>query len=526
MFRRSLTAKMLLAVGVTVAAVIAIYTYFVFRIQNAWWHERTQAQNHINASMVHEYLEGVMLSDRHREVQHFLQQLQTSQEIWQGRIIKPTGQIVFSTRTQEVGRVMLHVPPALFKDGHVIQDTRAEDGQRLAVVMKPIPKRERCQQCHAADPPLVGALILERSMTPAEASIATNRNILIAYGALIFVLVGVVLWLLIVRLVTQPVNNVLQQMRRVQRGDLAAHAATDRADEIGELEQDFNAMVRSLDDAKRELHRSHEKQIQQAGKLASIGELASGIAHEIRNPLAGIGAAVEVLTESGAGNGQDAEVVAEIRRQIARLNGTLCDLLDFARPREPEITPCGIHELIRPMLALVRPDAQKFHVQIVEELPPDLPLVCVDIKLVQQAILNILLNAVQAMPDGGTLTVSARPIAKVLMEDHECAVQISIRDTGPGIPPEHREKIFSPFFTTKHRGTGLGLSITRTIVEKHSGTLTVESAAGRGTAMIMEFAACTQTTPSHCSRCALRQMPGAPFPKETSDNGKTQSAGR
>jgi signal transduction histidine kinase len=310
-------------------------------------------------------------------------------------------------------------------------------------------------------------------MTPAEASIATNRNMLIAYGVVIFILVGIVLWLLIVRLVTQPVNDVLQQMRRVQHGDLTAQAATQRADEIGGLERGFNAMVCSLHDAKRELHRSHEQQIQQAGKLASIGELASGIAHEIRNPLAGIGAAVEVLTDSGSGNGQYAEVLAEIRRQIARLNGTLCDLLDFARPREPEIAPCAIRELVRPMLALVRPDAQRSNVQIIEDLPPDLLPVCVDAKLVQQAILNILLNALQAMPSGGTLDVSARVVAKVLVENHGRAVRISIRDTGPGIPPDQREKIFSPFFTTKHRGTGLGLSITRTIVEKHRGTLTV-----------------------------------------------------
>jgi hypothetical protein len=389
---------------------------------------------------------------------------------------------------------------------------RAEGGQRLAVVMKPIPKRERCQQCHAADPPLLGAVILERSMTPAEASIATNRNMLIAYGVVIFILVGIVLWLLIVRLVTQPVNDVLQQMRRVQHGDLTAQAATQRADEIGGLERGFNAMVCSLHDAKRELHRSHEQQIQQAGKLASIGELASGIAHEIRNPLAGIGAAVEVLTDSGSGNGQYAEVLAEIRRQIARLNGTLCDLLDFARPREPEIAPCAIRELVRPMLALVRPDAQRSNVQIIEDLPPDLLPVCVDAKLVQQAILNILLNALQAMPSGGTLDVSARVVAKVLVENHGRAVRISIRDTGPGIPPDQREKIFSPFFTTKHRGTGLGLSITRTIVEKHRGTLTVESEAGRGTAMILEFAACN---PDALPHCVPQPSAGTSSPKET-----------
>jgi hypothetical protein len=156
-----------------------------------------------------------MLSDRHREVQHFLEQLRASQEIWQGRIIKTNGKVVFTTQTQEIGRVIHNLPPDLFAGGHIVHGTRTEDGQRLAVVIKPIPKRDRCQQCHAADPSPLGAVMLERSMTPAEASIASNRNMLIAYGAVIFFLVSIVLWLLIVRLVTQPVNDVLQQMRRV-----------------------------------------------------------------------------------------------------------------------------------------------------------------------------------------------------------------------------------------------------------------------------------------------------------------------
>lgn len=138
MFRRNLTAKMLVAVGVTVAVVIAIYTYFVIRVQSAWWHERTQAQNVIAASLIHEYLNGVMLSDRHEEVQGFLQRLKSSDEIWRGRLIKPDGAVVFSTDTQEVRRAVMTVPPELFTENQVLQGTRVEDGQRLSVVMRPV----------------------------------------------------------------------------------------------------------------------------------------------------------------------------------------------------------------------------------------------------------------------------------------------------------------------------------------------------------------------------------------------------
>ena len=477
MLRRSLTAKVLLAVAVTVAVVIAIYTYFVIRVQSTWWHERTQAQNAISITMVREYLEGVMLSERHEEVTHFLNELKKSKEIYAGRVVTLSGRIAFSTESEEINSTIQHLPPGLFTEPHVLQGTRVTPSEQFAVTMSPVQNHTACQRCHGTSPTPIGAIILEKSMAPAEASIATNRNLLIVYGTVIFVLVGVVLWLLIVRLVSQPVGELLTQMHRVEAGDLAARAASNRVDEIGELERGFDGMVESLDTAKRELHESHEKQIQQAGKLASVGELAAGLAHEIRNPLAGIAAAVEVLAENRAG--QDREITQEIQLQVKRLNTTLSDLLNFARPREPEIAPCDLASLARRMLALIRADAQKHRIQVVEEIPADLPAIRADATQIQQALLNLLLNAIQAMPEGGTLTLRATP------ETHR--VRLTIQDTGGGIPAEIREKIFAPFFTTKHRGTGLGLAITRTIMEKHGGTIAVDSTVGCGTMFVLEF---------------------------------------
>ncbi len=502
MLHRSLTAKILIPIGVTVAVVIAIYTYFVIRVQSAWWQKSTFSQNALTTTLVQEYLEGVMLSDRHSEVERFLNKLKSSQEIHRGRVIDLNGRVIFSTETQEVKQVTMTTPPELFHGDDVLYGTRLAHGEKMAVAMKPVPRGASCRRCHQDGGPYIGAIVLEKSMMPAEASVASNRNLMIVYGLVILALVGVVLWLLIVRLVSQPVSTVLRQMRRVQAGDLTARAATESADQIGELARGFNSMVSSLETTTSELRESHDRQIQQASKLASIGELASGIAHEIRNPLAGIGAAVEVLSESnGNGSGPHGEIVGEIRKQIARLNATLRELLDFSRQRDPEIAPCSVSEIVKPMLSLIRPDAQKQHITIVEDCAADLPPICADAQQVQQAVLNILLNAVQAMPEGGTLTVRTEVLAKSLIPGHDSAVRISIRDTGPGIPPEHQRKIFSPFFTTKHRGTGLGLAITRTIVEKHRGALAVESELGRGSAFYLEFAACAS-----CGKDAAQEV--------------------
>ncbi|MBM3891501.1 MAG: HAMP domain-containing protein [Verrucomicrobia bacterium] len=496
----------------------------------------------MNAGLVRQYVEGVMLGQRHEEVPSFLHQLKNSQEILRGHIVDVDGRVVFSTESNVVKQTVLKMPSELFAGDRTLWGTREDNGQWLAVVMQPVRAHQGCLRCHQTRRPHLGAIVLEKSMSAAEASIATNRNLMLIYGVVIFALVGVLLWLLIVRLVTQPVSEVLDQMGRVQSGDLTARADPQVGDEIGQLASGFNAMVDSLAAARRELQGSHEKQIQQAGKLASIGEMAAGVAHEIRNPLAGIGAAVEVLSES-EGGGKYADVLGEIRRQIARLNATLRNLLDFARPREPEIGPCGLCELMRPMVQLVRPDAQKNHIEIVEECPHDLPPICIDGQQVQQAVLNILLNAIQAMPHGGKLTIGAQlvkwppqevpnraPHTNEMTEEERRqprpAMRIYIRDTGVGIPPENLPKIFSPFFTTKHRGTGLGLAITRTIVEKHGGKITVKSEVGKGTAFIIEFVICEDTV-CEAYREALAKLlaadPAAEYPTNWSHGHKCQS---
>jgi signal transduction histidine kinase len=508
MWRRNLTGKILLAVGITVAVVIAIYTYFVIRVQSAWWHERTHAQNAIAATLVHEYLEGVMLSERHEEVSRFLGEMKRAGEVTHGHVVGLTGKVFFSTETQNVGSASITLPVRLFSgENRVLQGARAEGRERLAIAMTPVRNRSSCQKCHKEGGDFLGAIVVEKSFAPAEKAIADNRNLMLLYGVLIFLLVGVVLWLLIVRLVTQPVSSVLEQMRRVEEGDLQARAEIGSDDQIGQLATGFNAMVGSLETARRELHESHGKQIQQASKLASIGELAAGIAHEIRNPLAGIRAAVEVLHEDGQTKPEHGEIVTEIHRQITRLNNTLSQLLDFSRQRDPEIVPLEVCDVIHPMVALVKPDAQKQHVQLDLHCPEKMPLICADAQQLQQAILNILLNAIQAMPDGGTLTVRGDVLNKTLLPGHDRTVQVVITDTGTGIAKENLAKMFSPFFTTKHRGTGLGLAITRSIIEKHHGRITVESEVGHGTTVVLEFVACKPGAKTTDGPCALVQLP-------------------
>ena len=224
-----------------------------------------------------------------------------------------------------------------------------------------------------------------------------------------------------------------------------------------------------LDRAHRELQSTFE-QVRRADRLSAVGELAAGLAHEIRNPLASIDGAAEVL-EAGAEGEVRRETVSIIRKEAARLNRLLTGLLDFARPRKPEYRPVEVSRVVSSVLDLVRHSAGK-GIRFESDVPGTLPPLRCDEEQLSQVILNLTLNAAQAMPQGGTVAVSARAQGG--------GVLIQVRDEGEGIPAGDVNRIFDPFFTTKNGGTGLGLSVVHQIVTQHGGTVAAERNPERG----------------------------------------------
>jgi len=207
-------------------------------------------------------------------------------------------------------------------------------------------------------------------------------------------------------------------------------------------------------------------------------ELAAGLAHDLRNPLAGVSGALHVLADQLPKADPRQAVLTEVQSQIARMNKTLTDLLWHARPPTPQCVPVTPSEVVEQTLWFL-PMASGLGIEIVKRFQPGLPALRLDPNLLHQALLNILINARQAMANGGQLTVSTR-LRENLGGKGE-AVEIAVSDTGVGILEEHRSRIFQPFFTTKARGTGLGLAIAARIVEQHGGRIEVESDAGQGT---------------------------------------------
>jgi signal transduction histidine kinase len=221
-------------------------------------------------------------------------------------------------------------------------------------------------------------------------------------------------------------------------------------------------MLTALRRSQAELEAFYRERMVRADRFAAVGEIATGLAHEIKNPLAGLSGALELLAEDLAENPGIAEVLSEMRHQVERLARTMESLLGFARPPKAHLRSTDVNATLEKVLFLVRQQGRDGTISVSFHLAERLPPVLADPSQLEQVFLNICLNGCQAMlPSGGRLTVRTLP--------GEGSVAVEIADSGPGIPPDLRAQVFKPFFTTKREGNGLGLAISARIVAEHGG---------------------------------------------------------
>jgi len=252
------------------------------------------------------------------------------------------------------------------------------------------------------------------------------------------------------------------------------------------LETEIRGLATRWKDFCDHCHGAHDAEMLQAEHLASMGELAAGVAHEIRNPLAGIAGAIEIITRDFPRDHPDREVMEDLRQEVRRIEKVLNDMLAYARPKPPQFGRAELKETFARTLHLARQQTGLRHVEFSVQVPPDLPAFRMDSEQLHQVLLNLVLNGVQAIENEGKITMAAR-VAATGGPGQADVVEISVSDTGVGIPPESLERIFRPFYTTKRGGTGLGLSLCRRIIRQHGGTLAVESKVGKGSRFIIRL---------------------------------------
>jgi len=261
----------------------------------------------------------------------------------------------------------------------------------------------------------------------------------------------------------------IETIRKVRKGDMKARMAVSGSDELAEMATAFNRMTDII-----QRNQEMEASLAQQGKMASLGVLSSGVAHEINNPLGVILGYAGYLEGKLSEDDPNYKYIHEIKRESKRCKKIVQDLLSYARTPRPTLVLTNLNELLTEIVEFSANHTDMRGVTIRTSFDRNLPPVLLDGDQLRQVAINLILNAGGAMPDGGELLVATTP-------GPDDTVRVIFRDTGSGIPQESLEKIFEPFYTTKARGTGLGLAITRQIIEMHHGSITIESEPGHGT---------------------------------------------
>ena len=367
---------------------------------------------------------------------------------------------------------------------------------------------------------VIGGIRVASSMEEAQVFLSKKRNrIFVLTFSSILVILGI-LTFSFSKLVGKPIHHMVEAMSRAEKGDLEAEARVQSRDELGKLAGDFNRMLKTIreaheenvrllarvnqfneeltakvDVATSELAKRNEelrllnealfesqRQLSQSEKLAALGQVAGAMAHHIGTPLNSISGYIQLILQDGNLQSTDQTRLKIIETQLDRLADSVKNLLSLTRQPKPHLTPLEVNGVLEELIRLSEPWLHTHKVTLQTSISPALPFVLGDPTQLQTLFLNLISNAIDAMPQGGTLAIKTQHIFSSAGSNHGGWIHISIADTGIGITEETKRRIFEPFFTTKKvgEGTGLGLSICDKIVKEHAGTLAVESQVGRG----------------------------------------------
>ncbi|MBZ5706375.1 MAG: HAMP domain-containing protein [Acidobacteriia bacterium] len=433
------------------------------------------------------------------------------------RIFDKDGRVSYSTDSAEVSHVVdkgaeacygCHAqsqPLARLNRPDRFRIYRNGGGHRVLGIITPIENQPACSNaaCHAhpASQQILGVLDTNISLAKADEQLATGSLSMLVYTAGAMLIVAFLSWLFVWRVVGEPIKALKSGTERLSQGDLGYQLEVQSHDEVGDLAQSFNTMslqlraaneeivawARTLEDRvdqkTRELKRAHDH-VLHVEKMASIGKMAAVVAHEINNPLSGILTYAKLLRkwlDRGETEGDKHEEAMQCLELIAgesrRCGDLVKNLLTFSRTAPMNVEATDLNAVMDRSVRLVQHQLELNGIQLQLDLANDLPRVQCDPAQIEQVVLALIMNSIDAMPRGGNLWLRTR------MNDSRDEVEIQVRDDGSGIPPDILPQLFEPFLTTKEsgHGVGLGLAISRGIIERHNGHIEVQSEAGKGT---------------------------------------------
>jgi signal transduction histidine kinase len=491
MFFKSLIGRITILSFLLFLVAIGSVTLFHIQREHTYITNASLQTADLMMSVIERAINSSMSTGNTRDVQKILEMVGSDSRLSGVRIFHPDGRVLKSSEPHEIGRRVDPHSLATFLQGQRLDIYRNPVGDEVLGVVKPIYTEARCTPCHGAGRRVIGVLNVDMALSEVDARLLETSQLFAGTMLAIVLLLTFGIALIVKRFVRQPLQDMSETMALVEEGDLSVELIPQADDEVGRLTVRFNKMVDRLREANEELQACHYEQMERVDRLASVGEMSAGIAHEIKNPLAAINGAITVLAGDFTEDDPRREVINKVLEQIARLDKAATDLLFFGRPGKPSFEFVDTNDLLNKTMFFVsqHPEAKNVHQS--KEFTRNLPPVWVDAKQLQQVFFNIIINAIQAMKDGGTLLLQTDLVEK----DGKQTVEVLIGDSGPGISPEDLEKIFTPFFTTKTQGTGLGLAICRQLMEQQGGVLDVKSKLGEGTRVVITLPVSKEAVP-------------------------------
>lgn len=483
----SLKLKLILIIVAILALTIGIAPWKAIKMQERQLLQASQERLRSLHEMLREaVIDTCMLTGEREAVQRVLETVSSHADIESVRLFDTTGVIRYSSRAAERGQHLSHAELERYygrPDAIVLE----HDGGALShTLVQPVFNQPACFSCHPSQQKVLGILQVSVSLDSVWRQLASLKRSALVANLITLGVIVIGIWLSLTWLVDRPLQELVGVMGRAERGDLNARVGTRGHDELGKLARHFNDMIAKLHMARQELERYHHEQLARAERLATIGEMAAAIAHEIRNPLTGISGALSVLGRGFPSDDPRREVVRETHHLIDRLNRTVQEILHYSRPSLPQFQAVALHDIVDRTMLLVEGEARKARVDIVRLNGHDAAVAAVraDPHQLQQVLMNLLLNAIQATPPEGRVSIRLDTPAN----GHETPrASIEIGDNGKGMSAEEAAKAFQPFFSTKTEGTGLGLPIAKRIVEQHGGRIHLDSTLGKGTSVRVEL---------------------------------------
>jgi len=513
----SISAKLIGSLLAAMVVIFALLGYLNIRLHRQHLEAATLASAERVSDVIKRSTTYYMLRNDREGLYHTIQTIADEPGMVKVRIFDQEGRISYSTDAAEVSHVLdkkaeacysCHTqsqPLARLNRPDRFRIYRDGGGQRVLGIITPIENQPGCSnaECHAhpAGQQVLGVLDTNLSLAKADAQLAVSSAHMLSYTAGAMLIVAVLSWLFVWRVVGEPIKALKNGTEHLSQGELGYQIEVQSRDEVGDLAHSFNDMslqlraankeivtwAKTLEDRveqkTKELNRAHDH-VLHVEKMASLGKMAAVVAHEVNNPLSGILTYAKLLrkwVESGQVDREKREETMECLDLIAaesrRCGELIKALLTLSRTAPMNVQSTNLHAVIDRCLLLVRHQLELGGIELQLKRAEDLPLVSCDPAQIEQVLLALIMNAIDAMPRGGNLWIETR------LSSDDAEIEIQVRDDGAGIAPDVLPHIFEPFLTTKEsgHGVGLGLAISRGILERHDGRIEVASELGRGT---------------------------------------------